>query len=214
MSRKTPRLEGGSISGLEEFVLSDQQVGEISARCGVPIDNARNGIAQALGLYLLESLAQKTAPTVEDAEARLDMMLKLANQLQELNTVRPGDDPESLLRSRLRLDLDWPDDAATRLQGVLADYLNVVERARREVGDERDVQLSPSRRLAQRLDLIWRERLRQPRTLSASKDGSPFARFVLAAVVCLPRDWPWCPGRPQPHSLEAFVRAVGRELDA
>jgi hypothetical protein len=212
LTRKTPRLEGGSIAGLEEFALSDQQIASISAKCGLPIDSARNGVEQALRLYLHESLAQKTAPTVASAEALLNVMLKLATELQELNTVPEGDDPESLLKGRVRQDLDWPDSAATRLQAVLVDYVRAVERARNEVSDERNSQRRPSRHLAQRLAMIWEKRLGQPLTLSPSSGGSPFARFVMEAVACLPRDWPWCPGRPRPHSLEAFVQAVRRDL--
>jgi hypothetical protein len=212
LSRKIPRLEGGSLSGLEEFALSDEQIANISAKCGVPIDSARNGVVQALRLYLQESLAQKTAPTVESADALLNMMLTHATGLQELNTVLSNDDPESLLKGRVRQNLDWPDSAATRLQAVLVDYVRAVERARGEVRDERNAQRSPSRDLAQRLAMIWRERLGQPLTLSPSNGGSPFARLVMEAVACLPRDWPWCPGRPRPHSLEAFVQAVRRDL--
>lgn len=212
MTRTTPKLDGGSVAGFKGIVLTDAQVADISDECGVAVGDARIRIGEALSSYLLLALSRKTAPAVNAAVERLNKLQVLAVELRELNGQGESDAPDLLLRSSLWSELDWPDRAATRLNDVLSDYVGALERVRREVTAGREPQRNPPGRLARELDRIWRMRLSQSRTISASNGGSPFVRFVLAAIACLPSDWPWCSGaKPQPHSLGAFAQALYRE---
>lgn len=233
MSRKTPKLDGGVVESFSNISLSEKEVADISAACGLPVDHVRNRLGQALSHYLIHAVARETATSIAAAEKHLDSLLAKAAALHELNALVDADAPEWHLRNEMRRELDWPDKVATRLDGALGDYMSAVRRVREKVTEKRifqgdppfqlgqevtescSLQVDPPRQLARELEIIWTKCLQQSLTISHSGQGSAFVRFVRAVTEVLTSHWPWRPpGHREIQSLEAFAKSVGRELRA
>jgi hypothetical protein len=216
MSRPPPpKLDGNG--PLVRFVLTPEHVSNIEARCSVALnDRARTDLGECLDYYLNSVVESAAAPTIEAAEKRLDKMRRLAAELCEVTSLESDDPMERALRYRLREDINYSDNIANELRGVLSKFVGAVVKVQDSVVVRRNwPDHDPKRQLANDLDIIWHHRLNQKKlTISGVGQGSLFVRFVLAATASLPSHWPWRPnGMCEPHSLIGFAKAVDRSLN-